>query len=313
MKPSNIHIAHCRRRKIRCIVSPEVEGRCINCVRLKKECSFQPVDSQASTPDKRRESTQAPVSATIPVLPSNSPSLTIGEVNPQDTPPYEHYSAAEMPLHHGSMSAAGMSVENTAMFAPETGGKLDYTSFEAKIEFPSNMTVAAIGMSQMPGNWQPTTNSTATNAPGANMMWPPAQIPMNEGMGNYAPAPVGMPAWSSVASSSVSGDEWSWGSSIPSTTRSMSLSGDYLHSQQTPEVMSAMHMSQGLNPGSDAYSGMYAVQGQGQRIQMGGGGAAPMATGVMDPEAWPAEEFRKPGVDFGNWQFPNSQGDGSHM
>lgn len=36
-------IGHCRRRKIRCIVSPEIQNRCISCIRLKKDCSFCPV------------------------------------------------------------------------------------------------------------------------------------------------------------------------------------------------------------------------------------------------------------------------------
>ncbi|CAH0049534.1 unnamed protein product [Clonostachys solani] len=40
---------HCRRRKIRCIPSPsDFHGRCTNCIRLKKECSFIPTDQQAS-------------------------------------------------------------------------------------------------------------------------------------------------------------------------------------------------------------------------------------------------------------------------
>jgi len=38
---------HCRRRKIRCIPSQaDFQGRCVNCIRLKKECSFYPVDPQ---------------------------------------------------------------------------------------------------------------------------------------------------------------------------------------------------------------------------------------------------------------------------
>lgn len=49
----NIFQGHCRRRKIRCIASPnDTQGRCINCIRLKKECSFFPVD-QASVDDSR--------------------------------------------------------------------------------------------------------------------------------------------------------------------------------------------------------------------------------------------------------------------
>ncbi|KJX99704.1 hypothetical protein TI39_contig353g00019 [Zymoseptoria brevis] len=45
----SIACAHCRRRKIRCLMSEdEGEGRCANCIRLKKECVFYPVDQQAA-------------------------------------------------------------------------------------------------------------------------------------------------------------------------------------------------------------------------------------------------------------------------
>lgn len=43
----SIACAHCRRRKIRCLVAEaDPHGRCQNCIRLKKECVFYPVDQQ---------------------------------------------------------------------------------------------------------------------------------------------------------------------------------------------------------------------------------------------------------------------------
>jgi hypothetical protein len=48
-----IYIGHCRRRKIRCVPSQsDPHGRCSNCIRLKKDCSFHPVDQQV-TPEPR--------------------------------------------------------------------------------------------------------------------------------------------------------------------------------------------------------------------------------------------------------------------
>ncbi|VUC27099.1 unnamed protein product [Clonostachys rosea] len=45
---------HCRRRKIRCIPSlSDFHGRCTNCIRLKKECSFIPTEQQASEAQSR--------------------------------------------------------------------------------------------------------------------------------------------------------------------------------------------------------------------------------------------------------------------
>ena len=41
---------HCRRRKIRCLLAPDdPQGRCSNCIRLKKECNFFPVEQQPPT------------------------------------------------------------------------------------------------------------------------------------------------------------------------------------------------------------------------------------------------------------------------
>ncbi|KAL5370842.1 hypothetical protein PMIN04_009566 [Paraphaeosphaeria minitans] len=49
---TSVACGHCRRRKIRCLVAnDEVTGRCANCIRLKKECNFYPVDQ---TPEQSR-------------------------------------------------------------------------------------------------------------------------------------------------------------------------------------------------------------------------------------------------------------------
>lgn len=42
---------HCRRRKIRCLLAPDdPQGRCANCIRLKKECNFYPVEHNPDMP-----------------------------------------------------------------------------------------------------------------------------------------------------------------------------------------------------------------------------------------------------------------------
>ncbi|KAK5458178.1 hypothetical protein LTS15_004257 [Exophiala xenobiotica] len=42
---------HCRRRKIRCVPAFDgTAGRCQNCVRLRKDCQFYPVDQQTQSP-----------------------------------------------------------------------------------------------------------------------------------------------------------------------------------------------------------------------------------------------------------------------
>jgi len=46
-----VRVGHCRRRKIRCLLANEDPGgRCANCIRLKKECNFYPVEHQPDGP-----------------------------------------------------------------------------------------------------------------------------------------------------------------------------------------------------------------------------------------------------------------------
>lgn len=50
-------LGHCRRRKIRCIPAfDDTSGKCQNCIRLKKECMFYPVDQQSPVPIKKSKS-----------------------------------------------------------------------------------------------------------------------------------------------------------------------------------------------------------------------------------------------------------------
>lgn len=64
---------HCRRRKIRCLVAQDdAQGRCENCIRLRKECQYLSVDQQPlvekkSQPSSRVGSTSAELStASLP-------------------------------------------------------------------------------------------------------------------------------------------------------------------------------------------------------------------------------------------------------
>ena len=59
---TSVACGHCRRRKIRCIPSPnDLQGRCINCIRLKKDCSFYPVDQQPPPPPDTRKNSRSSV------------------------------------------------------------------------------------------------------------------------------------------------------------------------------------------------------------------------------------------------------------
>ena len=63
--------AHCRRRKIRCLLAEGDPGqRCQNCIRLKKECVFYPVDQQNVIDQNRSQSSTKSTSIPSGVSPS---------------------------------------------------------------------------------------------------------------------------------------------------------------------------------------------------------------------------------------------------
>lgn len=105
-------LVHCRRRKIRCLVAPDdSQGRCENCIRLRKECQFFPVDQQPpiekkSRPTSRLE-TQPPAdhSTTITSSPTN--------VKYDSAEPYYPY--PQIPLN--ASSGQDISAFNPAVYA----------------------------------------------------------------------------------------------------------------------------------------------------------------------------------------------------
>ncbi|EON66391.1 hypothetical protein W97_05488 [Coniosporium apollinis CBS 100218] len=57
---TSVACGHCRRRKIRCLVATEdTQGRCSNCIRLKKECNFYPVEQQPPSESRAHPASKA--------------------------------------------------------------------------------------------------------------------------------------------------------------------------------------------------------------------------------------------------------------
>ncbi|KAK1990319.1 hypothetical protein LX36DRAFT_416875 [Colletotrichum falcatum] len=94
---TSVACGHCRRRKIRCIASPAMgESRCINCIRLKKECSFFPVD-QAPLPQTAGPRPKALSQASSgPNTASASSSPPIAAMQSLDIPQRQQYHAGVM-------------------------------------------------------------------------------------------------------------------------------------------------------------------------------------------------------------------------
>ncbi|EED15343.1 C6 finger domain protein, putative [Talaromyces stipitatus ATCC 10500] len=94
---TSVACVHCRRRKIRCLVAADdSQGRCENCIRLRKECQFYPVDQQPQ-PDRKSSrpggiTLETPSSSADPSIASSSPPPLGGAMDPTDIYQYQQLS-----------------------------------------------------------------------------------------------------------------------------------------------------------------------------------------------------------------------------
>lgn len=111
---------HCRRRKIRCLVAADdAQGRCENCIRLRKECQFFPVDQQPpvekkSRPSSRLDTASAGGSVTTPM--STSPTT----LNPESVEAFYPYQQVSMNASPG---------QDMSTFSPGTFGGAPMSGF----------------------------------------------------------------------------------------------------------------------------------------------------------------------------------------
>ncbi|KAL2827715.1 hypothetical protein BDW59DRAFT_143742 [Aspergillus cavernicola] len=121
---TSVACVHCRRRKIRCLVAADdTQGRCENCIRLRKECQFFPVDQQPPIEKKSRPSSRIETFSTDPSTASSSPPTVTGE-QPEAFYPYQ-----SIPLSSGHEAAAFNAVaypgNQIAPFAPDATVPMD--------------------------------------------------------------------------------------------------------------------------------------------------------------------------------------------
>jgi hypothetical protein len=115
---------HCRRRKIRCLLAPDdPQGRCSNCIRLKKECNFFPVehniDTQRPSGAVKELSTGTPTTpvASSPRHHGSHTGEKMGEFRPPyhggpttaPIAPYGYPGDQDMDPHHTPTSSGGRS------------------------------------------------------------------------------------------------------------------------------------------------------------------------------------------------------------
>ncbi|KAF9240294.1 transcriptional regulator family: Fungal Specific TF [Penicillium roqueforti] len=108
---TSVACVHCRRRKIRCLVAPDdTEGRCENCIRLRKDCQFFPVDQQPPIEKKSRPSSRLETPSTER---SNTTPIASSPTNLMPDPAETFYPYQPMPMNASSVQ--DMSTYNVGM------------------------------------------------------------------------------------------------------------------------------------------------------------------------------------------------------
>ncbi|KAK2765110.1 hypothetical protein FQN54_008809 [Arachnomyces sp. PD_36] len=114
---TSVACVHCRRRKIRCLLAPDdAQGRCENCIRLKKECNFYPVDQQPPV-EKRSRSRSKMESVSSGPSTSSSPSFAGGNIGEQSDafsqyPSAAPYSSGRQMSSFDSITPTGVSMSS---------------------------------------------------------------------------------------------------------------------------------------------------------------------------------------------------------
>lgn len=136
---------HCRRRKIRCILAmDESTTQCQNCIRLKKDCQYYPVDQQPAAGKRTRSSSKADQSVNESPTPETSP--TTGSASWEHSEGYRpgHYQPATMPSERiGNYPFEG------SMLHSETSGIFHSASGRSATDSRSALSNASYGSAHM--------------------------------------------------------------------------------------------------------------------------------------------------------------------
>lgn len=233
---TSVACGHCRRRKIRCIPSPaDIQGRCVNCIRLKKECSFFPVDQQPPQDTRQKSSSRSSMGPKIASA-SSSPAMQTGL--PSDIHGQQGYPQLTMPSIQNM--APPMKPQGTESFSPE-----------AKMPSSASTTrTFEYGHSGMT-NWMSADASPSSSKPN-DMNWRyPAESPITPATPAFSPYAGQGPPPSATWSASVSGEpsareDMAWSSYPAPPPRSLSFGSDNIanqHQQYPPISQMGPHSS----------------------------------------------------------------------
>jgi hypothetical protein len=308
-----LFLGHCRRRKIRCIPAPaDPQNRCSNCIRLKKECSFFPVDQQPP-PDPRRRGSKTQSGPERASEESSSPSTSSGQPPEMaQTLPYPHLSMP--PIQ--DLGGPQMKRQRTESFSPENKG--------ANFRHPPPQTLsngsAVVTSSrnfeypQGPTNWMapdasPSTKVSTSDVPPPYWRVNPQDSPQTPAFSPFTPNLQIPPQqnWPAPHPEASPRDDLSW--SVPQ--RSMSYNN--LEGLQNQHHQYGQYSHPPSQPLADHYttkprvlqsSGMYPPP-----ISTSGSAIPPPETtsaGAPDTPQHPHSAGPLPPVPYSNWQQPYS-------
>ncbi|KAK9439051.1 Fungal Zn binuclear cluster domain containing protein, partial [Metarhizium brunneum ARSEF 3297] len=291
---TSIACSHCRRRKIRCIASPDVPNRCVNCIRLKKECSFYPVDQQPGT-DTRPKA--PPRQAGGPNASSASSSPAVGTGSPAGTP--------------SCMMGSGVTLSGSQ------GATADYFSSDASVS-PNGMPAGNqyTFANQPTSGWVSTDMNSASVSKPEDMAMPwhayPTESPISGQFSPYTQTSSASITWTSGTSEAGSHDDMAWGE-FPTPMRSLSYSGESGGSHsQAPfiQMTQAQAYERRQSNFSDAYPPFPTTMAGGNPMtavstptQMLPG--APFVSGV---NPWQSQQLLAAQGSTPDWQYATTDG-----
>ncbi|CRK19736.1 hypothetical protein BN1708_000401 [Verticillium longisporum] len=309
---TSVACGHCRRRKIRCIPSTsDVQGRCVNCIRLKKECSFFPVDQQPTADTRPKAPSRASTSSKMD---SASPSPALA---PRHAP--EGLSTG---LQYSPLDVPG--AQNVA---PQLGMKItDAEGYSSESKLPSSASSRHFDMGgpQMQ-NWMAAEGSPnpATRPLDSNASWRAyagTDSPITPSFSPYTPNAPNPPAGWASASNSEHGvrEDIPWTAYAPAPPRAVSYSSE---SHVSPPYQSIQQQGRPFErTGHSVPADMYPQSVQTNVTVAGSGPVSTMTQGSSVPGgvlpsnnygSWQQQyQFSRPsGEGYGNWAYGDQ---GSH-
>lgn len=127
---TSVACGHCRRRKIRCLLAPDdLQNRCANCIRLKKDCNFFPVDQQPQLERRPRTSSRA---GTMASSSSDSSPALAGDHLPYSLDCTEEFNAFSQPSLSALFTTSRGSI--SGLISPLTRGPIITNAFEVPLQ-----------------------------------------------------------------------------------------------------------------------------------------------------------------------------------